>query len=397
MRIEDYQKWLSAQFLDEPVEEEEATAVDEAPAEAEVHAEPMQWAPAPAPEPPPAPAPPAARAWRPPSPPAEPPQVAEALDTSQPGPAAYISRPAAPPRTHAPAPADEAAMAPPADASPVAPPAAPPRAFDTEPVATRPPQVIDASEEVAPPIDRFFRLRRPAPAPEQLSLEDVAPTAPAEEAAPPVSFVAPPAVEPPPTIETEDAVPEEAEVPRVVAAETEAEREPEPERAEAEAVAAPPPERPAWVEPEEPIEAPPAAAAPAAEPEPPAKPQAPVRRARHARNVRPTEVVPEMDARTLWSLVPRHIQTLVAMDADEVTQNSYKRAFRESRLDLVQRLLDPTLSLEETARLLNVCPTTVRRYTNRGLLTHQRTSGDQRRFKLSDVLAFLEAQQRARE
>jgi excisionase family DNA binding protein len=122
-----------------------------------------------------------------------------------------------------------------------------------------------------------------------------------------------------------------------------------------------------------------------------------VRRARHARNVRPTEVVPEMDARTLWSLVPRHIQTLVAMDADEVTQNSYKRAFRESRLDLVQRLLDPTLSLEETARLLNVCPTTVRRYTNRGLLTHQRTSGDQRRFKLSDVLAFLEAQQRARE
>ena len=79
---------------------------------------------------------------------------------------------------------------------------------------------------------------------------------------------------------------------------------------------------------------------------------------------------------------------------EEVAQNSYKRPFRESRLELIQRLLDPTLSLEDTARLLNVCPTTVRRYTNKGLLRHQRTQGDQRRFKLSDVLAFLEAQSR---
>ena len=77
---------------------------------------------------------------------------------------------------------------------------------------------------------------------------------------------------------------------------------------------------------------------------------------------------------------------------DEVVQNSYKRSFKESRIELIEKLLDPTLSLEDTARLLNVCPTTVRRYTNKGMLTHQRTSGDQRRFKLSDVLTFLEAQ-----
>lgn len=96
----------------------------------------------------------------------------------------------------------------------------------------------------------------------------------------------------------------------------------------------------------------------------------------------------------LWDLVPRHLQTLVALSAEEVAQNSYKREFKESRIEMVTRVLDPTLSLEETARLLNVCPTTVRRYTNRGLLTHQRTSGDQRRFKLSDVLAFLESQSR---
>lgn len=99
-----------------------------------------------------------------------------------------------------------------------------------------------------------------------------------------------------------------------------------------------------------------------------------------------------LEAAELWALVPRHIRTLVAMDGEETAQRSYKRQFRESRLELVQRLLDPTLSLEDTARLLNVCPTTVRRYTNKGLLTHQRTTGDQRRFRLSDVLAFLEAQ-----
>ena len=78
--------------------------------------------------------------------------------------------------------------------------------------------------------------------------------------------------------------------------------------------------------------------------------------------------------------------------AQQTVDNAHMRYF----IVHLHRLLDPTLSLEETARLLNVCPTTVRRYTNKGLLTHQRTSGDQRRFKLSDVLAFLEAQSRSR-
>lgn len=119
------------------------------------------------------------------------------------------------------------------------------------------------------------------------------------------------------------------------------------------------------------------------------------RRARHARNVRPADVVEEMSPTALWNLVPKHLQTLLTLETEEVAQNSYKRQFKESRLELINRLLDPTLSLEDAARLLNVCPTTVRRYTNKGLLTHQRTPGDQRRFKLSDVLAFLEAQGRA--
>ncbi len=67
----------------------------------------------------------------------------------------------------------------------------------------------------------------------------------------------------------------------------------------------------------------------------------------------------------------------------------------ETREQLVARLLDPTLTLQETALLLGVCPTTVRRYTNRGILKCFRTPGNQRRFKLSDVLEFMERQQQA--
>lgn len=75
----------------------------------------------------------------------------------------------------------------------------------------------------------------------------------------------------------------------------------------------------------------------------------------------------------------------------EVAQRSYKR-FRETREEFLERLLDPQLTLEDAARILNVCPTTVRRYTNKGLLKHHRTAGNQRRFRLSDVLAFLQSQ-----
>jgi excisionase family DNA binding protein len=66
----------------------------------------------------------------------------------------------------------------------------------------------------------------------------------------------------------------------------------------------------------------------------------------------------------------------------------------ESREELVQRLMDPVLSLEEAATLLDVCPTTVRRYTNRGVLQCYRTPGNQRRFRLSEVMSFMERRQR---
>ncbi len=64
----------------------------------------------------------------------------------------------------------------------------------------------------------------------------------------------------------------------------------------------------------------------------------------------------------------------------------------ETREELLARLLDPVLTLEETARILQVCPTTVRRYTNKGQLPHERSAGNQRRFRWSQVYAFMEAQ-----
>ena len=140
-------------------------------------------------------------------------------------------------------------------------------------------------------------------------------------------------------------------------------------------------------------------------------------RARHARNIRPDNVPSGLSASELWATVPRHVQTLLALERleeeQEVAQFSYKRPFQEKRHELIERLLDPILSLEDAARLLNVCPTTVRRYTNKGILTYYRkepergarsmgdsnSSGDketrQRRFRLSDILAFLETQQAA--
>jgi len=61
----------------------------------------------------------------------------------------------------------------------------------------------------------------------------------------------------------------------------------------------------------------------------------------------------------------------------------------ENRQQLLQRLLNPTLSLEETSLLLGVSKGTLRQYTNQNRLKHFRTSGGQRRFYLLDILGFL--------
>ncbi len=88
-------------------------------------------------------------------------------------------------------------------------------------------------------------------------------------------------------------------------------------------------------------------------------------------------------------------QQVLPLDIEAATAPP-KRTGRatESREELVQRLMDPVLSLEEAAILLDVCPTTVRRYTNRGVLKCYRTPGNQRRFRLSEIMSFMERRQR---
>ncbi|HLI47165.1 MAG TPA: helix-turn-helix domain-containing protein [Chthonomonas sp.] len=92
---------------------------------------------------------------------------------------------------------------------------------------------------------------------------------------------------------------------------------------------------------------------------------------------------------------------LQAHEHEEAVQGYYKRPFQETRTELIERLFDPELSLEDVARLLNVCPTTVRRYTNLGWLVCHRKEPEhsqasqkketrQRRFRLSALLAFIE-------
>lgn len=110
------------------------------------------------------------------------------------------------------------------------------------------------------------------------------------------------------------------------------------------------------------------------------------------RRSRTTSSEPQIDPELnqVWETLPKSIAFLCCFYDDAVTANYYRGEFKESRNDLVRRLLDPELSLEETARLLGVCPATIRRYTNRGWLSHHRTGGGQRRFRLSDLVKFVE-------
>jgi excisionase family DNA binding protein len=100
---------------------------------------------------------------------------------------------------------------------------------------------------------------------------------------------------------------------------------------------------------------------------------------------------PEVQSRRLQLLVGR--QQRLPLEVEEAEPPARGSAASESREELIERLLDPVLSIEETSTLLGVCATSVRRYTNRGVLKCFRTPGNQRRFRLSDVLDFMEKQQ----
>ena len=112
-------------------------------------------------------------------------------------------------------------------------------------------------------------------------------------------------------------------------------------------------------------------------------------RPRRRRSPPPKRVVPK-DIETLWEQIPKNLKFLSSVYDDRVTRRYYTTEFKESREELMHRLIDPELNLEDASRLLGVCPATVRRYTNRGWLKHHRTRGNQRRFRLSGIVAFVE-------
>lgn len=105
---------------------------------------------------------------------------------------------------------------------------------------------------------------------------------------------------------------------------------------------------------------------------------------------KPSAAVLDPELQHVWTNLPKNVAFLCRFYDDGVTANYYRGEFKETRQELIRRLLDPELSLEETSRLLGVCPATVRRYTNRGWLEHHRTTGGQRRFRLSNVVKFLD-------
>ena len=117
---------------------------------------------------------------------------------------------------------------------------------------------------------------------------------------------------------------------------------------------------------------------------------------RDARAVASKLQVPQTSLRDrLESVLAHQAQLPLDIDARHAVSAEAEGSPRETRELLLQRLLDPTLTLQEAATLLGVCTTTIRRYTDRGLLRCFRTPGNQRRFHLSDVLDFMERQQRS--
>ncbi len=77
-----------------------------------------------------------------------------------------------------------------------------------------------------------------------------------------------------------------------------------------------------------------------------------------------------------------------------IAKGTRKTKQSQSREEILERLVNPTITLEEAAKIMGVCKATVRRYTAKGILPHYRTPGNQRRFKLNDIIEFMEQQRR---
>ncbi|MCH7493736.1 helix-turn-helix domain-containing protein [bacterium] len=62
----------------------------------------------------------------------------------------------------------------------------------------------------------------------------------------------------------------------------------------------------------------------------------------------------------------------------------------QSRRKLIVKLLNPLLTMHDASLLLDLSQTTIRRATENGSLKNQRTAGGQRRFRLLDLLEYMD-------
>jgi excisionase family DNA binding protein len=95
----------------------------------------------------------------------------------------------------------------------------------------------------------------------------------------------------------------------------------------------------------------------------------------------------------------KKVSSKAAAEATPVVKKTRQRIRPETRAQMLERLMNPEVSLHEASVILGVCRATVRRYADMGTLTHERTEGRQRRFHLRDVLALSrtrEAEKRKR-
>lgn len=77
---------------------------------------------------------------------------------------------------------------------------------------------------------------------------------------------------------------------------------------------------------------------------------------------------------------------------EAIRRRGGRRPLTESREQIIRRLLDPEISLHEAAAVLSLSKATIRRYTDQGKLACFRTTGGQRRFRFSVLLAFMDRQ-----
>src|SRR5438105_3091232 len=239
MRMDDYQKWLDDQFVDESTPQ----IAESAPTEVAT-AEVESIAPKPA--------------------------FLNELAPSFPAPSAYST---------------------PGWAEPSAP---KPIHMEVHPLAPPPPTPTAASEEPAiPTLDDYIPSLRARSQP------------PAESVAPPIENRATPA--PPPVNYQPEPAPEM--IPVAV-------------RSDTATITEEPIKRPIEVQPSPPREL---------------DQKAESARPRYARATNAAEAAPPLDPDRLWNLAPKHLQVLLAMEPNEIAQHSYKRQFKESRVELISR------------------------------------------------------------